>query len=546
MNYPLRRQSGPQQRKEQHIINPKRPRPKSFDLLLLQCRSTDNKITYLQYIFLISHMMESLRGRRIAWRRLCGEKDDIEHPSSVVSTVQSIRAPHLPLKGLQSSEEPLAGRQTAINISKCAYPNICDYYINCDNDTLKRRNTESSKASICQNSITNSQKVISFLMFKSKRQPQALYRRMIFTRRNSFLSIKSLYGFFLVCILIFQYTTVAAIDTCACSPSSITIELDFSRTCFQDSVQIGADTGIHRVECDISPHPSGGMGKSGVTDLVPVAVYRYSIFELSQNLRSIRTFSNDVDLQDKDNISFTSIVTDESITELVGGLQIVLEATNEKDELLLSYFIVQYSNSCTQKPFSVGDSLSWAVITEDGPTSPRSCPLDVQPSTVPTRHSTPEPTLDPSKHPTTTPTKRPTSEPTLQPSNSTPEPTLDPTKHPTTTATKRPTSEPTLQPSKHPTTTPSSRPTKATPNPTMQPSKRPIIRRTRLPTRPPTRPPNKATPEPTYSPTSVITRLPTKRSQKKPTQYPTEDFWFHPSKDHSYSYESRTKRSADN
>jgi len=450
-------------------------------------------------------MLEFLRERRV------------EHPSSVVSSVQSTGASNLPLKRLQLSEEPLAGRQTAINLSKYAYPNICDYRIKCDNDALKRRYTESSKAFICQNSVTNPQKVISFLMFKSKRQPQALFCRMISTRRNSFLSIKSLHGFLLVFMLIFQYTTVAAIDTCACSPSSITIELDFSRMCSQDSVQTGAGTGIDRVECDISPHPSTGMGKGDVTDLVPVAVYRYSIFELSQNLRSIRTFSNDVDLQDKDNFSFTSIVTDESVTELVGGLQIVLEALNQKGELLLSYFIVQYSNSCTQKPFSAGGSLGWAVIKEDGPTSPRFCPLDVQPSTVPTKLSTPEPTLDPSKHPTTSPTKRLTSEPTLQPS-------------------------------KHPTTIPSRRPNKAAPNPTIQPSKPPIIRRTRQPSIQP----NKATLEPTYFPTSVLTRLPTKKSQKKPTQYPTEESWFNPSEDYSYSYSysysyaSRPKESADN
>jgi hypothetical protein len=77
-------------------------------------------------------------------------------------------------------------------------------------------------------------------------------------------------------------------EICSCTPLVYTWNLDFSKTCSRNdiNINIGENTGIRSAACDvIDPNV---IGPSNVTDFNPVVVTSYQIIELGLDLIPIK------------------------------------------------------------------------------------------------------------------------------------------------------------------------------------------------------------------------------------------------------------------
>eukprot|EP00587_Corethron_hystrix_P008530 CAMPEP_0113330174 /NCGR_PEP_ID=MMETSP0010_2-20120614/21435_1 /TAXON_ID=216773 ORGANISM="Corethron hystrix, Strain 308" /NCGR_SAMPLE_ID=MMETSP0010_2 /ASSEMBLY_ACC=CAM_ASM_000155 /LENGTH=307 /DNA_ID=CAMNT_0000192597 /DNA_START=266 /DNA_END=1189 /DNA_ORIENTATION=+ /assembly_acc=CAM_ASM_000155 len=169
-------------------------------------------------------------------------------------------------------------------------------------------------------------------------------------------------------------------ELCACSPTTITFQLDFSLTCSDNNIDVGDGTGIKRVECETIPHPSLDYDKD-VTDFKPTVIDKYTFFELAPDLQVLHpTIRSDVKLKNRDTYTFESVLADDRDV-LPGGLQIVLEGHNKKKQPILQYFVLQYTNKCATAPFRPDDSLGWSTVKN----METRCDGTVEPTFSPTR-----------------------------------------------------------------------------------------------------------------------------------------------------------------
>lgn len=193
-----------------------------------------------------------------------------------------------------------------------------------------------------------------------------------------------------------QYTCVLALfllsgradaqDICACSPSSISFQLNFSGVCPPVEI-VGAQGAVAATFCQISPLGDGDS-QDQTDDLVPVTVYEITAIELGQNFQVIgntATLFPDPEnpteeaLSDGDEVTFTSII-DTSRTEeleffdqneknnIPKVLQINIFGKNKDGDQIVNFFAISYSNNCSAyEVIEEGSSAGWTdVVSSTG------------------------------------------------------------------------------------------------------------------------------------------------------------------------------------
>jgi len=208
--------------------------------------------------------------------------------------------------------------------------------------------------------------------------------------------------------------TTTSTYACTCAPRGFTWTLDFSLGCEPQSVLVGSGTGILDVTCNIE------NTDSTMTDITPVSVTEYAIFELDpETLAAIPesvVSSNNLNLVSGDSIDYVR-----SSTLQPAGLQTqVIGLTADGSEVELNYTL-RYTQDCNAYVFFEGDSLGWLffdiVLSPDGDvctiaaetTTPSVAPSVAPSNTVftsssPTISPTFAETLDDSSSPTISPT----------------------------------------------------------------------------------------------------------------------------------------------
>jgi len=143
---------------------------------------------------------------------------------------------------------------------------------------------------------------------------------------------------------------------CSCAPSAFTWTLNFMLTCPPEDIHVGSGTGIIRSNCQISSRDAN------VTDMTPALIHTFQILELDAGLETVNAESRkDLNLTDGEELSYTSIVATE-LDVVPGGLIVRLVGDNRLGEEVELKWIVQYSNNCSEFPFSPGNSLGWTVF----------------------------------------------------------------------------------------------------------------------------------------------------------------------------------------
>jgi len=239
-------------------------------------------------------------------------------------------------------------------------------------------------------------------------------------------------------LFIINLTKTFSQETCSCSPSVFTFQLDFSLTCPPENVDVGSNKGIDAIFCQTTIEPfKSEERKSSPLDLVPVSISQISIFELDNQLSVIKqSFLSNLDLVDGDYYSYLSITDNYKqgsfdSNDIPGGLQVLLKGKNANGIGISNSFILTYTNSCESVPFQIDDSIGWNVFVGIKPSPSQLCPLYTDiPSLAPTLKVTPsiktaKPILSPTIAPTLSPTIAPIMAPTIAPTIK--DDTLEPT-----------------------------------------------------------------------------------------------------------------------
>lgn len=147
-------------------------------------------------------------------------------------------------------------------------------------------------------------------------------------------------------------------------------KLDLKRSCPPANVGLGTNTSVEDVFCQVA---SSTIGTSDtVTDLTPVVVTSYQLFELNPELAAISvTSQNNLTLSDGDTLSIFSKVAagEDADGVVVGGLFGRLVAKNQNGENVTLDWIVDYNDDCNNlNALQRGESLGWTVF--DTPTDP--------------------------------------------------------------------------------------------------------------------------------------------------------------------------------
>ena len=150
---------------------------------------------------------------------------------------------------------------------------------------------------------------------------------------------------------------------CACSPSTITFELNFAGTCPPVTILdgTGAEAGndaLNATFCQITP--IGGGDSELTDDLIPAKVTDITAIELGQSFQvidSIISLWNETNppLENGDSVTFNSII-DTSRTENLSFfddaenvpqvLQIIISGENENGDKVQNTFAISYTNRC--------------------------------------------------------------------------------------------------------------------------------------------------------------------------------------------------------
>jgi hypothetical protein len=152
------------------------------------------------------------------------------------------------------------------------------------------------------------------------------------------------------------------VDICACSPSVYTFQLNFAINCSMETVK--DNPGVLDAECRVS----GLRPEDNVTDLLPVKVSTVEILELGANQQVIQSGFYKEGYFDGATISYTSITGSPdalnlTVDQIPRGLQLNILGQNAKEEDILNYWIVLFTNQCNAFPvFEVGDMIGWTTI----------------------------------------------------------------------------------------------------------------------------------------------------------------------------------------
>ena len=124
-------------------------------------------------------------------------------------------------------------------------------------------------------------------------------------------------------------------------------------------------SGVDDYFCQTKVPNSGGIDL--VTDLRPVNITSYAVYELNQGREVIRQVSRGgLSLKDGDVFEYESITGIETgplpVGRLPAGMQMDLKGTNADGNMLQSTWIVIFTRRCDVLPFRPGDSISWSVF----------------------------------------------------------------------------------------------------------------------------------------------------------------------------------------
>jgi hypothetical protein len=151
-------------------------------------------------------------------------------------------------------------------------------------------------------------------------------------------------------------------DICACQPSVVTFQLNFTLDCPGNNVE---GPGIIDSACIIETR-----GSDNVTDEVPIIVSTVQVLELGGADLAVlddTTFQEGEGYFDGDTITYTSIVerSPETITaeNIPRGFQVTITGLNANEETLVNQWIITYDNDCGIFPLlRVGQQIGWSVF----------------------------------------------------------------------------------------------------------------------------------------------------------------------------------------
>ena len=154
---------------------------------------------------------------------------------------------------------------------------------------------------------------------------------------------------------------------CACTPTLYRFQIGLNGVCPPPSLAGGVSplSGVDDYDCQTKVLNSSN--NSSVTDLRPVNITSYAVYELNQELEIIRQISRGgLSLEDGDAFEYESITGIETgplpVGLLPAGMQMDLEGMNADGNMLQSTWIVTFSRRCDVLPFRPGDSISWIAF----------------------------------------------------------------------------------------------------------------------------------------------------------------------------------------
>ena len=132
---------------------------------------------------------------------------------------------------------------------------------------------------------------------------------------------------------------VVGVDICACQPSIVTFQLNFTIDCDASNVE---GPGITETTCI----PESPLDES-VTDLVPTIITLVKVFELDENLQTVGNTAFDEGYFDGDEITYTSIVIRDpdsiNASSIPRGFQVVLTGLNAAEAVIETTLAITYN-----------------------------------------------------------------------------------------------------------------------------------------------------------------------------------------------------------
>jgi len=147
------------------------------------------------------------------------------------------------------------------------------------------------------------------------------------------------------------------VDICFCAPASYEFTLDFSLFC--PPVNITQGDAVASTVCYVQP-----KFNEDVSDLVPVAVSKISVYELNQELSIVVREELESSYGDGDTFQYTSlaalpgeIVDPENLPR---AIQLGIEGVNQFDQAIINIVVITFTNNCGRYPvFFEGQSAGW-------------------------------------------------------------------------------------------------------------------------------------------------------------------------------------------
>ena len=122
---------------------------------------------------------------------------------------------------------------------------------------------------------------------------------------------------------------------CVCTPLTYEFEIDPQLGC-QD---LSAEPGVVETACLVSPE------ENNVTDFVPVSFQSIQILEFNENLEVISQEAISGNFVEGDTFSYTSTAL-LNPPSTVKGIQVAVKGQNQQGQVIISNFLVTYTNEC--------------------------------------------------------------------------------------------------------------------------------------------------------------------------------------------------------
>jgi hypothetical protein len=157
------------------------------------------------------------------------------------------------------------------------------------------------------------------------------------------------------------------VDVCACQPSSVTFQLNFTALCSENNVE---GPGIFDSACLVKPDDT-------VVDQTPIIVSSVQIQELGgANLAVLdeTIYQEDAGYFNGDEISYTSIIerSPDTVTaeNIPRGFRVTITGLNAVEATLTNQWIVVYESTCDVFPIvTAGQQIGWSVFGSSPPYS---------------------------------------------------------------------------------------------------------------------------------------------------------------------------------